>query len=135
MVLGRKNSGEPAVFTIIDLLAGCYLHIRIDSKTTAGVAVAMEPTQRAIWNKFSPFFRSITTNNGNDFAALSAFEALDTQIYSAWERPVNERTNRILHKFIPKWRPIHNYAYEQALMFADEIDAAPRKQLNYCTPE
>ena len=139
-VLGRKSSGEPAVFTIVERLTGCYLSIRIDSKTTAGVAAAMEQLKEQYGDKFSQVFRSITTDNGNEFAAFSAFEALGTEIYfahpySAWERPVNERTNRILRRFIPKGRSIHNYTHEQILMFADEINATPRKRLGYRTPE
>lgn len=139
-VLGRKKSGEPAIFTLVERLTGYYLSIRIDSKTTAGVAAAMEQLRAQYGDRFSQVFRSITTDNGNEFAAFSAFEALGTDIYfahpySAWERPVNERTNRMLRKFIPKGHSIHDYTDEQILMFADEIDALPRKCLCYRTPE
>lgn len=139
-VLGRKKSGEPAVFTLVERLTGYYFSIRIDSKTTAGVAAAMEQLKAQYGDRFSQVFRSITTDNGNEFAAFSAFEALGTDIYfahpySAWERPVNERTNRLLRRFIPKGRSIHDYTDEQILMFADEIDALPRKRLCYRTPE
>lgn len=139
-VLGRKRNGEPAVFTLVERLTGCYLSIRIGSKTTAGVAAAMEQLKVQYGDKFSQVFRSITTDNGSEFAAFSAFEALGTQIYfahpySAWERPVNERTNRILRRFLPKGRSIHEYTDEQILCFADEINAIPRKRLGYQTPE
>ncbi len=139
-VLGRKRRGEPAVFTIVERMTGCYLSIRIDSKTTAGVALAMKQLKEQYGDKFSQVFRSITTDNGNEFADFSAFEALGTEIYfahpySPWERPVNERTNRILRRFIPKGHSINEYTDEQLLMFADEINATPRKRLGYLTPE
>lgn len=75
-------------------------------------------------------FRSITTDNGREFAAFADFENLGTGIcfahlYSAWERPVNERTNCIFRKFIPKGCSIHDYA----------IDTLPRKRLHYQNPE
>ena len=49
---------------------------------------------------------------------------------------MNERTNHILRKFIPKGRSIRDYTDEQILMFAGEINATPRKRLGcYQTPE
>jgi len=53
----------------------------------------------------------------------------------AWERPVNERINRILRRFMPKGKSMSNYTDDQILMFADEINATPRKRLSYRTPE
>lgn len=121
-------------------MTGCYSSIRIDSKTTIGVSFAMKQLKEQYADKFSHVFRSITTNNGNEFTAFSTFEALDTEIYfahrySAWERPVNERTNRILRKFIPKGHSIRDYTDEQILMFADQINSTPRKRLGYRTTE
>jgi transposase, IS30 family len=97
-VLGRKRSGEAAVFTIVERMTGYYLSIRIDGKTTTGIASAMEQ-------------------------------------HSAWERPVNERTYRILRKYIPKGCAINGFTAEQIFMFADELNATPRKRLGYQTPD
>ena len=58
-VLGRKRNGEPAVFTIVERLTGCYFSIWIDSKTTDGVASAMEQLKEQYGEKFSQVFRSI----------------------------------------------------------------------------
>ena len=139
-VLGQKKKGEPAVFTIVERLTGCYLALRTDGKTTSGIAGAMEQLHAQFGDQFAEVFRTITTDNGSEFAAFSAFEALGTQIYfahpySAWERPVNERSNRILRRFVPKGVSIRNYTDEAILMFADEMNALPRKRLNYRTPE
>lgn len=139
-VLGRKRGGEPAVFTMVERLTGYCLSIRIDGKNTAGIAGAMQQLKDQYAERFAQVFRSITTDNGSEFSAFADFENLGTDIYfahpySAWERPVNERTNRILRKFIPKGRSIHDYTDEQILMFADQINAMPRKRLGYQTPE
>ena len=139
-VLGKKKKGEAAVFTIVERLTGCYLTIRIDEKTTDGVATAMAQLKDQFGDKFAQVFRSITTDNGSEFAGFSSFEALGTTIYfahpySSWERPVNERTNRVLPKFIPKGTSISRFTDEQILMFSDEINATPTKRLGYQTPE
>ena len=139
-VLGRKKKGEPVVFTIVERLTGYCLALRADGKTTDGVASAMRQLYEQFGERFGEVFQSITTDNGSEFAAFSGFEALGTTIYfahpySAWERPVNERTNRILRRFISKGTSIENYSEETVLMFADEINALPRKRLCYLTPE
>ena len=139
-VLSRKSSGEPVVFTIVKRLTSYYLSIRIERKAPANVAAAIEQLKTQYGYNFSQIFRGITTDNGYKFAVFSTFETLGTKIYfvhhySAWEQPVNERTNRILRKFIPKGRSIHNYTYEQIPMFVNEINATPRKRLCYRTPE
>ncbi|MCH3973261.1 MAG: IS30 family transposase [Oscillospiraceae bacterium] len=139
-VLGRKKKGEPVVFTIVERLTGYCLAFRVDGKTTNGIADAMRQLHDQFGERFGEIFRSITTDNGSEFAAFSAFEALGTTVYfahpySAWERPVNERTNRVLRRFIPKGVSIQNYFNEAVQMFADEINALPRKRLGYLAPE
>ncbi len=86
--------GEAAVFTIVERLTGYYISIRIDGKNTAGVADAMEQLKTQYGEKFSQVFRSITTDNGSEFASFDEFEASGTSIYFAHpytscERPVN----------------------------------------------
>ena len=81
-----------------------------------------------------------TTDNGSEFADFATMESYGTEIYfahpySSWERPVNERSNRILRKFIPKGASIQNFTDDQLLMFADEINSMPRKRLGYRTAE
>ena len=139
-VIGRKRKGEPAIFTIVERLTGCYFSIRIDEKTTDGVSKALGLLKAQFGSRFSQIFRSITTDNGSEFAAFSSFESLGTVIYfahpySSLERPVNERSNRILRRFIPKGQSVADYTHEQVLMFADEINALPRKRLGYLSPE
>ena len=97
-----------------------------------GVADAMGQLYLEFGEKFSQVFRSITTDNGSEFTEFSAMESLGTTVYfahpySAWERPVNERSNRLLRRFIPKGKSIDAYTDHAILMFADEINALPRK--------
>ncbi len=139
-VLGLKKKGENAIFTIVERVTGYYLSIKINAKTIDGIANAMAELKEQFGEKFSQVFKSITTDNGSEFADFHSFEELGTQIYfanpySSWERPVNERTNRILRKFVPKGKSISPFSSEQIVMFSDEINATPTKRLNYHTPE
>jgi transposase, IS30 family len=139
-VLGKKKQGEPATFTMVERLTGFYLTLRIPEKTCDGVGDAMQELYSTFGDRFPQIFRTITTDNGSEFAAFSQMEAYGTEVYfahpySSWERPVNERTNRILRRFMPKGKSMSNYTDEQVLMFSDEINSMPRKRLGYHTPE
>lgn len=139
-VIGKKTKNEPAVFTIVERLTNYYLTIKIDSKTTASVECAINQLKEEFGDKFNKVFRSITTDNGSEFANFSKLEKLGTDIYfahpySSWERAINERSNRLLRKYIPKGKSISNYTIEEILQFSDEINSVPRKILDYSTSE
>lgn len=139
-VIGRKRKSDPVVFTIVERMTGYYLSIKISGKTVCGVSEAMKVLKDEFGDKFSQVFRSITTDNGAEFADFSSIESDGTEIYfahpySAWERPVNERSNRILRRFVLKGKSIDSYTAEELLMFSDEINFLPRKILGYSIPE
>ena len=73
-VLGCKRNGETAVFTIVERITGYYLSLRIDGKIANGVASAMERLHQQYGEHFSEVFRTITTDNGSEFANFSSFE-------------------------------------------------------------
>lgn len=55
--------------------------------------------------------------------------------YSSCERAINERSNCILIKFIPKAKSINNYITEEIFMLSDETSLTPKNILDYTTPE
>ena len=91
-------------------------------------------------NEFSEVFKTITADNGSEFERLSELEEYGVGVfyahpYSSWERPQNERHNRMFRRYIPKGISIDNYSAQQILKFADEMNALPRRVLKYSTPE
>ena len=85
-------------------------------------------------------FKTITSDNGSEFAELSKQEQYGTEVYfahaySSYERPQNERHNRIFRNYVPKGKSIETYSAEQILEFADEMNNTPRKVLDYQTPD
>ena len=89
--------------------------------------------------KVAEVFKSITSDNGSEFSGLSDFESLVAVYfchpYSSFERGSNERHNGILRQFIPKGRSIHDFSEYEIMYFVDIINAKPRKNLGYRTPE
>lgn len=101
---------------------------------------AMKGLRQQYVENFNRVFRSITSDIGREFADFASLDACGTKVFFAhhhlkWERGINERTNHILRKFVPKGMSIHRLTNKQILLFADEINATPRKRLDYRTPE
>ena len=88
---------------------------------------------------FARVFKTMTADNGLEFANLSQYEALGTKIYfthpySSWERGQNERHNGLLREFIPKGTSIEKFTSEDILNIADTVNERPRRILGYHKP-
>ena len=85
-------------------------------------------------------FKTVTGDNGSEFAGLSLFEngslkVYFTHPYSSFEKGTNECHNHMLRRFIPKGKSISDYGAGEICFFADCINGLPRKILGYKTPE
>ncbi len=139
-VLGKKTKSESASLTIVERLTGYYISIRLPEKSTEAIEQAIAQLQNEFGERFSHVFRSITTDNGSEFATLSKLDLGETKVYyahpySSWERPVNERSNRLLRRFLPKGRSMNRYTEDEIRRFSDEINSTPRRRLGYRTAE
>jgi len=139
-VVGRRNGKEAAILILVERVTNNYLAIRIPNKNSDAVVDAMKLLRVEYGKLFSKVFRSITTDNGSEFEDFAQLEQWGTDVYfahpySSWERPVNERHNGLLRRYIPKGVSIEPYSSEDVLSFADELNSRPRKRLGYRTPE
>ena len=58
-----------------------------------------------------------------------------THPYTSCEKGTVECHNRMLRRFIPKGKSIDDYSADEIMIFADIMNALPRKLLGYHTPE
>ena len=93
-----------------------YWMIPLSSKEAASVMEASEQIRMEYSEHFSEVFKTITTDNGSEFARLSELEELaDTLVctsahpYTSCEKGTNERHNGIIRRFIPKGKRIDSY--------------------------
>lgn len=140
-VIGHRAGRESVVLTLVEKKTDFYLALKIPGKDTDSVMSAMVVLREEYGEEhFAEIFKTITADNGPEFERLSELEAWGTGVYfahpySSWERPQNERHNRLFRRHIPKGVSIDNYSAEQILSFADQMNALPRRILAYCTPE
>lgn len=140
-VVGRKSATEPVILTLVEKKTNYYIAIKIPSKTSDAVFCAPESLREEYGEAyFSTVFQTITADNGSEFERLSEIESWGTCVYfvhpySSWERPQNERHNRIFRRHVPKGGSMDRFTAEKILSFANEMNDLPRKPFHYATPE
>ena len=140
-VIGSKSKSDNVVLTLVERLTRKYIAIKIDGKTASAVSAAMQSLQKYYGDKFSQIFKTITSDNGSEFAELAELEnntttkVYFTHPYSSWERGSNERHNGLLRRMVPKGKRIDKYTSDDILFTADWCNLLPRRILEYKTPD
>ena len=139
-VLGLKNENEPVVITLVERMTRMCLWIKAKNHTAEAMQEAFEDVASVFLSKKNQVFKTVTGDNGSEFATLADFEKYGMSVYfthpyTSCEKGTNECHNKMLRRFIPKGKPISSYTAEDICYFADCINGLPRKILGYRTPE
>ena len=137
-VVGRKES--QSVLLTLDERTTRFRHIiKIPGRSTQAVEQGLKTLRELYGERFSQVFRSITSDNGSEFASLP--QLLPTipiyyaHPYSAYERGLNEKQNSLIRRFLPKGRSFDVVTDEQIREIQDWINQLPRKSFHYSSPE
>ena len=139
-VIGKKDEGEPCVLTLVERMTRMCIWVKAHNQTAEAITEAIEKVMSYFAEQRHQVFKTITGDNGSEFAGLSLLEdgklkVYFTHPYSSWEKGTNECHNRMLRRFIPKGKSISDYSADDICFFADCINGLPRKILGYRTPE
>lgn len=140
-VIGTKDKHDSVLLTLAERQTRHYIVRKIASKTTAAVQNELKYIKEYFGEKFNQVFKTITSDNGQEFAELHKLEEESdvkiyfTHPYTSCERGTNERHNGLLRRFIPKGNHINEYTIDDIAFVEDWCNTLPRKILNYQTPE
>ena len=139
-VVGKRAGKKSVVLSLLEKKTETYLAFRIPGKTSEAVMNLMNTLHDEYGEHFSQVFKTITVDNGSEFADFAQVENWGSKVffahpYTSWERPQNERHNGLFRAFVPKGASIEGFTDEDILAAADELNGRPRKKLGYCTPE
>jgi len=139
-VVGRRSQDE-ALLTLTERKTRQELLIRLPRKDSEAVQEAMKALQQRAGSKFGNIFRSITADNGSEFADLSMLaspwncQVYFSHPYSSWERGSNGRHNGLVRRFIPKSKSIREVSEILIQKTQQWCNQLPRKILRYKSPQ
>jgi len=140
-VIGKKSGNDSVLLTIVERQTRYAIVRQIASKTAQTVMDELISIRQFFGVNFSRVFKTITGDNGSEFADLSNLEVdTDTDVYfthpySSFEKGTNERHNGLIRRFIPKGKRMSDYDCTSIAFIEDWMNTLPRRILGYKTPE
>lgn len=112
-VKGRRGVTKSCMLVLTERKTRDEIIIKLKDQTAASVVEALDRLERKWGDMFSKVFRSITVDNGVEFADYEGMEksvfgeekrtfVFYCHPYSSWERGSNENNNRLIRRHIPK---------------------------------
>lgn len=144
----KKEPGHWEIDTVFGLQQKSYLLTLTDKATKFQLVKKLEnkeaATVLAAMQDIMAFtllpFKTITSDNGTEFAAHELIEELTKAAfyfanpYSSWERGLNEHHNGLIRDFFPKKTDFRNVDNQQIKYVENNLNNRPRKSLGYLTP-
>ena len=132
------------LLTLVERMTRQEIIRKLPDKTASAVVTAIDGLEQEYGDRFPEIFKSITSDNGTEFAFTSQMErsvrseSKRTKIYYAHpycsgERGSNENSNGLIRRFLPKGRPIDNINIETLQRIQEWINSLPRRILGYQT--
>jgi IS30 family transposase len=133
-----KKTKEKVLLTLVERVSRQSIIMLMPGRTTADVNEAMDLIKANYGSYFGKVFKSITADNGSEFADLSDHLKDDLQVYfahpySSWERGTNERNNGLIRRFIPKGFDPSKVTKSLVKRVEAWLNNYPRKILKYKT--
>ena len=135
-IVGKDGRG--AILTLVERSKDYLLMRKLPQGKNAQ---ALARTAVAMLTPFIGTIRSITTDNGSEFACHKFIaQRLKTKVYFAqtycsWEKGNIENTNKLIGQYIPKGTAFEQYDDNRIKQIQMKINARPRKKLNFATPK
>jgi IS30 family transposase len=137
LILGSTASGS-AIGTLVERASGFTMLLLLPGDHTAEtVAAAMIEKMSELPEQLR---RTLTWDQGSEMAGHARIaEATGLAIYfcdphSPWQRGTNENTNGLLRQYFPKGSNLSRWGPGYLDLVAAELNARPRKRLNWRTP-
>ena len=136
-----KRAKEAALLTLTERQTRREIIYKIGEKDASDVQQAMRSIQEMFSDDFSTIFKTITSDNGSEFADLStSLEESETEVYythpyTSSERGTNERHNGLIRRFIPKGQSMEDVSPDVIQHVETWCNTLPRKILGYQTPD
>lgn len=147
-VYSAKSKGKAVLLTITERKTRKEIIVLLPNRKAETITRAVNALERKYGAvKFRTIFKSITVDNGSEFAAAEDLEKScinktlpRTKVYyahpySSWERGTNENNNGMIRRKLPKGTVFENVSAADVAAVEDWMNTYPRRVLGYKTSE
>ena len=144
-VLSAKDGSLERVLALTERATRGQINLKIKNGETATVVAALDTLERKLGAAFSIVFRSITVDNGSEFADVEGLERSCLRRgkkrttlyychpYSSSERGSNEKQNGMTRRCHPKGTDFKRVSRKKLRETTDWINNYPRKMFGFHT--
>lgn len=133
-IIGKRETSAALLCIDERLTRRRYLE-KIASRSKEAVKEGVKRIMDRCGENFSTIFKTITSDNGSEFAELSSLlpntKVYYAHPYSSFERGTNEKQNSLVRRFFPKGTDFDAVSDEAVAFVEDWINNLPRKIFHY----
>lgn len=139
-VYSSRRGGKAALFVYTERKTRKELIVKMPDRSAASGIAAIGKLQERFGNKFGQIFRSITFDNGSEFACVDQMKTAVQELwychpYSSWERGSNENLNGMIRRRFPKGTVFDEVSDAEIADLEKWINNYPRKKLGWKTAD
>ncbi len=143
-IIGKDKT---TLLTLVERVTRRIVIFKMPNHKAESVVFCLNRLERQYGKMFSKVFKSITVDNGSEFADVVGMERSSysrfrkrtkfyyCHPYSSWERGSNERLNREVRRLLPKGTNFSKFSPEQIKAVEDWVNQYPRGVLNFYTSQ
>lgn len=131
-IIGKAKGKGESLLVFTERLTRQEVVLKVQDKTAAETVNAVRRLKRYFGADFSQLFRTITFDNGSEFADQTGVEKTGVMVFYAHpsaphERGSNENANRLLRRIFPKGQTLQKVTQKQAAAAQHFANHYPRK--------
>ena len=141
-VIGQRGKSKNTLLVLTERKTRDEIIFKLPDKTAEAVVGALDALERKWGGMFKQVFKSITVDNGSEFAYCEELECSilgegkRTQLYychpySSWERGTNEVTNKMVRRKVPKGTNFDDMTDAEVEEMENWINDYPRRIHDY----
>lgn len=136
-IIGADHKGQ--IITLVERQLRIGFMFKFEKKNAQNIVDVIDSLEREYGQYFKKIFKSITFDNGNEFAYNDKMKGKNrikiyyAHAYRSNERGSNENFNGLVRRFIPKGKNILDISQDNIDRINNYINTMPRKILGYKT--
>src|SRR5699024_2012431 len=139
-LVGARDKEDPVLLTLVERKTRYEIMIKIDHQDQLMVDKAMNSLYEQLGNQAEGVFKTITSDNGSEFAGIYELLTGITDVffarpYASYERGTKENQHKLIRRFIPKGKKLKEISTKTINRIERWMNNIPRKILDYLTAE